>query len=104
MNILNYKRNNNIYNTHYYINKTDVGLGGDASRLNPMFDVDTSRPNMGLGMDTSRFNMGLGVDVSRFNMGLGVDVSRFNMGLAATASIPKWVWAWTHPDLSKGWA
>jgi hypothetical protein len=93
MNILNYKRNNNIYNTHYYINKTDVGLGGDASRLNPMFDVDASRPNMGLGMDTSRFNMGL-----------GVDVSRFNMGLAATASNPKWVWAWTHPDLTKGWA
>jgi hypothetical protein len=33
MNILNYKRKNNIYNTHYYINTHEVGRGPVQTQL-----------------------------------------------------------------------
>jgi hypothetical protein len=53
MNTLNYKRNNNIYNTHYYIKKTDVALGVDAFKSNMEVNVVVCSPNMKLGMDAS---------------------------------------------------
>ena len=57
MNTLNYKINNNIYSTHYYIKKTGVGLGVQA--------------NMKLGADTFRANVELEADAFRSNMGYG---------------------------------
>jgi hypothetical protein len=61
MNNLNYKRNNNIYNTHYYIKKTDVGLGVDASRSNTKLKAVASPPNVGLGADASGANIALNI-------------------------------------------
>ena len=72
MNNLNYKRNNNIYNTHYYIKKTDVGLGVDASRSNTKLKAVASPPNVGLGADASGPNAGLGADASWANIALNI--------------------------------
>jgi hypothetical protein len=65
---LNYKRNNNIYNTYYYIKKIDVRLGVDVSRSNIGLDTDVPRPNVGLEAVASRPSMVLGGDESMTNM------------------------------------
>jgi hypothetical protein len=53
MNTLNYKRNNNIYNTHYYIKKNDIALGVDISKSNIEMDIVVCSPNIKLDMDAS---------------------------------------------------
>ena len=51
---LNYKRKNNIYNTHYYINAHEIGRG----RVQPQLGNGRGRvrPNPKLGVDASRSN------------------------------------------------
>ena len=65
MNTLNYKINNNIYNTHYYIKKTDVGLGVDASRSNMRLGVDASPLQRGVGRGHVQAKRGIGRGRSR---------------------------------------
>ena len=98
MKTLNYKRNNNIYNTHYYIKKTDMGLGANASRPNMKVDAVESTPNAWLGADASRSNMWMDSVASRPNVRLGVDASKANLELGGNASSPTWDWAWTCPS------
>ena len=105
MKILNYKRNNNISNTYYYIKKTEVGLDVDASRSNMEWGRNGAKTNMGLGADASRSNvddsrpnLALDVDTSRANMTVGGDASRPNMVLGGAVSILRWGGAWMRSN------